>query len=165
MEATLATVIVGVGILALLRLVAACTMGNDVARQMTTAVLLADHVQEAMAGLSFNDPYLVSTYFGPEPGETLATYDDLDDFDGATFSPPLDSMRNPLPQFSQYTQAISVWPVLPGQISGNADPLHPTIAKGTYTGAVRVTVQILYRRVPTDTPNEVYRTSWVRMDR
>jgi hypothetical protein len=74
-------------------------------------------------------------------------------------------MRNPLTQFPQFTQAISVWPVLPGQLNGNTDPAHPTIPKTTYTGAVRVTVRILYQRVPADAPEEVYHTSWVRMDR
>jgi hypothetical protein len=165
MEASLATIIVGVGILAMVKLVVACTTANDLAKQMTTAMLLTDHIQEAMSGLPFNDPYLVNTYFGPEPGETLATFNDVDDFDGSNINPPIDSMRNRLPQFSQFTQAISVMPILPGQISGNTDPLHPAIAKGTYTGAVRVLVRILYQRVPTDPSVEVYRASWVRMDR
>src|SRR5258706_6693842 len=48
-EAALATAIVGVGILSMVKLVAACTHGNSLARQITTATLLADHVQEAMA--------------------------------------------------------------------------------------------------------------------
>jgi hypothetical protein len=165
METALATVIVGFGIVAMVHLAATCTQANDLGRQMTTAMLLADHIQEAMDGLPFNDPYLVRTYFGPEPGETLATYNDVDDFDGSSFSPPIDSMRNAMPQFSQFTQAISVWPVLPGQLNGNTDPNNPTVTKTTYTGAVRVQVRILYRRVPTDPAAEVYRTSWIRLDR
>jgi type II secretory pathway pseudopilin PulG len=164
-EAALATAIVGVGILSMVKLVAACTQGNSLARQITTATLLADHVQEAMAGLPINDPYLVSTYFGPEPGETLPTFNDIDDFDGSSFNPPIDSMRNKLPQFPQYTQVVSVWPVLPGQLNGNANAAAPTIPKSTYTGAVRVTVRILYRRIPTEAAVEVYRTSWIRLDR
>jgi prepilin-type N-terminal cleavage/methylation domain-containing protein len=165
METALATVIIGVGIMAMMRLVNACTTENDLAKQTTTAMLLADHIQEAMAGLAFNDPIAINPVFGPEPGETLATYNDVDDFDGASYSPPINSMRNAMPQFIQFTQVISVCPVLPAQLNGNTDPAHPTIAKTTYTGAVRVTVQIMYRRVPTDPPTEVYRTNWIRTDR
>ena len=164
-EAALATAIVGVGILSMVKLVSACTQGNSLAKQVTVATLLADHIQEAMAGLPINDPYLVNTYFGPEPGETLPTFNDIDDFDGSSFNPPIDSMRNRLVQFPQYTQAVSVWPVLPGQLNGNTNPTAPTIPKSTYTGAVRVTVRILYQRVPTEPAAEVYRTSWIRMDR
>jgi prepilin-type N-terminal cleavage/methylation domain-containing protein len=165
METALATVIIGVGIMAMMRLVTTCTSENDLAKQTTNAMLLADHVQEAMAGLAFNDPFSVNTNFGPEPGETLATYNDVDDFDGKSFSPPIDSMRNQMPQFIQFTQVVSVCPVLPAQLNGNTNPAAPTIAKTTYTGAVRVTVQILYRRVPADQPTEVYRTNWIRLDR
>jgi hypothetical protein len=165
MEAALATAIVGVGILAMVKLIAACTQGNSLAKQVTTATLLADHIQEAMAGLPINDPYLVNTYFGPEPGETLPTYNDIDDFDGSSFNPPIDSMRKPMPQFSQFTQVVSVWPVLPSQLNGNTNAAAPTIPKTTYTGAVRVTVQIFYKRVPAEPAAEVYRTSWIRLDR
>jgi prepilin-type N-terminal cleavage/methylation domain-containing protein len=165
MEVALAITIIGIGILSMVKLVAACTQENSLAKQMTVGMLLADHVQEAMAGLPFNDPFLVNTYFGPEPGETLASFNDIDDFDGSTFNPPIDSLRQKMPQFSQYSQVISVWPVLPIQLNGNTNPAAPVIAKSTYTGAVRVVVIITYRRIPTDVPFEVYRTSWIRMDR
>jgi prepilin-type N-terminal cleavage/methylation domain-containing protein len=165
MEVALAITIIGVGILSMVKLTAACTQENALAKQMTTGMLLADHLQEAMTGMPFNDPFLVNTYFGPEPGETLATFNDVDDFDGSNLNPPIDSLRQRMPQFSQYSQVVSVWPVLPGQLNGNTNPALPAIAKGTYTGAVRVVVIITYKRIPTDLPVEVYRTSWIRMDR
>jgi prepilin-type N-terminal cleavage/methylation domain-containing protein len=164
-ETAMATIIVGLGITSMVHLVATCTQANDFSKQTTIAMLLADHITEAMDGLPFNDPYLVRTYFGPEPGETLATFNDVDDFDGSSFNPPIDSLRNAMPQFSQFTQVISVWPILPGQLSGNTNPANPAIAKSTYTGAVRVQVRIMYQRVPADTAREVYRSSWIRMDR
>src|SRR4051794_30431694 len=82
-EAALATVIIGTGVLATLQLFAACTQENATAAQATTAMLLASHVQETMAGLPIVDPAYANTYFGPEPGQALATYDDVDDFDGS----------------------------------------------------------------------------------
>jgi prepilin-type N-terminal cleavage/methylation domain-containing protein len=163
-EASLATVIVGVGILSMMQLFTACTRQNAAAADMTTAMLLAENIQETMAGLSFSDPAFGRTYFGPEPGQTLPSYDDVDDFDGKTFSPPIDSTRQPITTLSQYSQVISVWPVYPNQLSANSNTTSPDITQTTYTGAARVTVRILHTQHPGDTPNEVYRTSWIRVD-
>ena len=163
-EAALTTVIVGLGILSMVELFAACTAQNAAANRMTTAMLLTSHIQECMAGLPFNDPFNPG-HFGPEIGETLATFNDVDDFDGSRFNPPIDSTRKPLPAQSQYTQVISVMPVYTNQLSVNTNETTPTIAKTTYTGAVRVRVKILYQRTPADTATEVYRADWIRLDR
>jgi hypothetical protein len=50
-------------------------------------------------------------------------------------------------------------------LSSNSDPAAPAIPKTAYTGAARVTVRILYRVKTTDAPVEIYRTSWIRVDR
>src|SRR5687768_13643245 len=113
MEASLAVLIVGVGFVAVMELFGACTMENQKSTQMTTAQMLAANVQEMMTGLAFKDPfYATSTWFA-EPGETELTWNDLDDFDGAIFTPPLDSMRVKIPELSKYTQVITVMPVDP----------------------------------------------------
>ncbi len=164
MDAALTTAITGIAFVAIMQLFAACTQQNRVGSNMTSAMLLAGHIQETMAGLPFNDPAYATTYFGPEPGQTLASYDDVDDFDGSSFNPPIDSLRRPIPDLSQFTQAVSVVPVFATQLSSNTNPSSPTIPKTTYTGAVRVTVRILYAVRTTDTPIEIYRTSWIRVD-
>ena len=163
-EASLATVIVGVGVLSMMQLFTACTKQNGAAANMTTAMLLAENIQETMAGLSFSDPAFGRTYFGVEPGQTLPSYDDIDDFDGKTFSPPIDSTRTAIASLSQYSQVISVWPVYANQLSSNSNPASPDLSQVTYTGAARVMVRILHRQHPGDTPTEVYRTSWIRAD-
>jgi type II secretory pathway pseudopilin PulG len=163
-EAALTTMIVGVAFVAIMQLFAACTQQNRIGQNMTTAMLLAGHIQETMAGLSFNDPAFATTYFGPEPGQTLASYDDIDDFDGTMFSPPIDARRQPIVGQVQFTQAVDVSPVYAMQPSSNSDLANPTIPKSIYTGCVRVTVRILYRANPTDAAVEVYRTSWLRVD-
>src|SRR4029079_5173489 len=56
METAIAMVIVGVAIVASMRLFASCSQQNSVSTRMTTAMLLAGNVREAMTGLSFNDP-------------------------------------------------------------------------------------------------------------
>jgi type II secretory pathway pseudopilin PulG len=155
-EAALTTVIVGLGVLATMSLFAACSQENMSASEMTTAMELATNIQEAMANMAFADPIKGTTNFGPETGETLSSYNDVDDFDGKTINPPIDSLRNSIPTMSQYSQVIAVDPVDPNQMSVT---LPKTITNRT---AVRVTVRILYTKVTGGGSEEVYRTTWVR---
>ncbi|HEV8605964.1 MAG TPA: hypothetical protein VGQ99_11385 [Tepidisphaeraceae bacterium] len=164
LESALATIIIGVGILAMMGLFEACTRQNHQGAQATTAMMLAGHIQEMMEGLPFVDPVKGRTTFGPEAGETLASFNDIDDFDNQTLNPPIDSSRTAVPSLSQYTQVITVVPVYPNQPSSNADDAKPEIPKGAYTGAARVRVKILYRSHPSHAPQEVYRAQWIRLD-
>ena len=162
-EAALTTFIIGTAVLATIQLFAACTQENSVAAHNTTAMLLASHIQETMAGLPVLDPSYANTYFGPEPGETLKSYNDADDFDGSSFSPPIDATRTQLPQMAQYTQVVSVVPILANKLNSNTNPAALDLPKATYTGAVRVQVRILYRPTPLSAPQEVFRASWLRV--
>lgn len=161
-ETALATVIVGVGIVAGMQLFSTCTVQNHHSADMTTALFLTTNLQEVMAGLPLNDPVWGGTTFGPESGEGLTEYNDLDDFDGQTFSPPIDSQRETLSDLSQFFQLVTVVPVYVDKLSSNSSGTQ--IGKGTYTGAVRVTVRIFYRARPNDVPEEVLKAAWVRTD-
>ncbi|MCC6579203.1 MAG: prepilin-type N-terminal cleavage/methylation domain-containing protein [Phycisphaeraceae bacterium] len=141
-EVALATMIVGVGFVAMLQLYAACTMQNGAAGDITAATLLAGNVRERLADTPF---------------------DDLESFDGATYGPPIDAQGNALADMSAFAQAIDVVPVLPNKLSANSTNPNE-ISKGTYTGALRVTVRILRRSSPSASFGEAYRVSWVRMD-
>jgi len=147
LESALATIIIGVGVLAVMGLFEACTRQNRAGAAATTAMLLAGHVQEMMEGLPFCDPH------------------DIDDFDNQTFNPPIDSTRTSVPALSQYSQVVTIMPVYPNQPSSNADESKPEIPKTAYTGAVRVRVKVLYRLRPADPPQEVYRAQWIRLDK
>lgn len=164
-ETAMATVIVGVGIFGTMALFAACTNQNKESGEMTVAILLANNVQEAMANLPFNDPVWGRATFGAETGEALATWNDIDDFDGKTLNPPIDSLRTQIASMSQYEQVVSVVPVYPTQLNSNTNDASPAIPKTTYTGAARVRVRILYRATTTVPWQEVYRYSWIRLDR
>ncbi|CAA9445820.1 MAG: hypothetical protein AVDCRST_MAG64-4539 [uncultured Phycisphaerae bacterium] len=161
-EAALTVAIVGFAILSLMTLSAALTGQNAAAGQSTTALLLASNVQEGMAGLSFNDPAFANTYFGPEPGEALASFNDVDDFDGQTFSPPIDAARRPVPGLAQYSQVVTVLPVYANRLNSNANPASLDLPRTAYTGAARVLVRVMYRPHPAAAAREVYRTSWIR---
>jgi prepilin-type N-terminal cleavage/methylation domain-containing protein len=163
-EASLAVLIVGVGFLAVMELFSACTMENQRSAQVTTAQLLSANIQELTTGLAFKDPYYSSTTWGAESGESLTSYNDIDDLDGLTFNPPIDSMRAAIPELSKYTQVVTVMPVDPNRPGNNTDTLKPEIGKGTYTGGVRIRVTVLYRAHATEVPVEVVRSSWVRLD-
>jgi len=164
-ETAMATVIVGVGIFGMMSLFAACTNQNRESSEMTVAIMLANNVQEAMANMPFNDPVWGRATFGPETGEVLATWNDIDDFEGQTLNPPIDSLRTSITEMSQYAQAITVVPVYTTQISANTNDGSPAIPKTTYTGAARVRVRILFRLTPSTPWSEAYRYSWIRMDR
>jgi hypothetical protein len=162
-EASLATIIVGVGVLSMMQLFAACTLQNRESNHTTTAMLLAENIQETMAGLMLVDPAYGVTYFGPEPGQTLASYDDVDDFNSQTFCPPIDARRKTVAELSQYSQVVTVWPVYANKLSSNTNPSSPDFPQLSYTGAARVLVRIMYQRTPTTPASEVYRTSWIRV--
>ncbi len=162
-ESALATIIIGVGVLAIMTLFEACTRQNHAGARMTTAMLLAGHVQEMMEGLTFSDPIKEGS-FGKEPGEHIFIFNDIDDFDGQKFNPPIDSTRSNIPSLAQYTQEISVMPVHPNQPSSNTNELKPDMPKTSYTGAARIRVRIFYRAQPADPPVEVYRAQWIRLD-
>ena len=151
-EAALATVIVGLGVLGVMQLLAVTTAQNRGGNQLTTAMYLAQCIQEAMADLPFNDPS--GAGFGLEEQGGLLTWNDIDDFHGFTTlgSSPIDARRQPLTGLDQYAQHVTVVEVSPNNL---ALALPGADAK-------RVTVVITYRRLPTDTPAEVYRTSWIR---
>src|SRR5581483_65163 len=134
------------------------TQQNLNASQMTTAMELATNIQEAMANLSFSDPIMGKTTFGPEGGESLQSFDDVDDFDGQTLSPPIDALRTQLSSMSQYSQVVSVDPVDPNNLS--------LILPKTVTNrsAVRIQVRVLFTAFPGAASQEVYRTDWVRLE-
>jgi hypothetical protein len=111
MEAAIVTVIVGVGIMGTLELVAAGTVANADSSRLTTAMYLAGHVREMAVDVAFKENLATGTW-GPEPGETSAAlFDDIDDFDGQTFSPPLSGRRVPLDGYANWSQAIEVYSV------------------------------------------------------
>lgn len=116
LEAALVTCIVGVGITALLQLMAAGTVSNTTGTELTTGMMLARNVREMTLGLAFADPGSVNRWdpltpphWGPESDEpTIQNYDDVDDLDGAGFTPPIDARRQSLTEYANWNQSIKV---------------------------------------------------------
>lgn len=159
-ETTLTTIIVGLAITALVKLVLTNTQQNRWSQRVTTGTLLAENVREMMAGLPFSDPGNGNATFGPETGETFSTFNDVDDFDGfdstkrtdlAAGQPvgPVDAARRVITQtiggvaqvpdeWKNWRQQISIDPVDPNNLS----TVFPK--PNTARTCVRVTVTIGY---------------------
>ena len=166
-EAALTTVIVGVGVLAIMSAQQAYHRKNQWAQRTGTAVLLANEIREMTLSLPQHDPF-EPNHMGPEDDElTVADYDDLDDFagtvtggsgSGTTFNPPINALLEPIPDMDDWQQTVIVENVLDNYVSG------PGVGLGT-TDLMRVTVQIHARYnddPPEDPPANLITTlTWV----
>jgi Tfp pilus assembly protein PilV len=116
-EAATTTVIIGVGCLAMLQLLAAGTRANGESGELTTAMNLAGNIRECLTGVTFSDLDDADNW-GPEAGEaTVGSFDDLDDFDGMTLSPPVDARRASMGSaFNGWSQSIVVQSIDPNDL-------------------------------------------------
>jgi hypothetical protein len=69
------------------------------------------------------------THWGPETGETLATYDDVDDMAGCVFNPPINARRQQITTMPGWEQRITVQCV-------DEDRLTLNVPNGTSPAAV-----------------------------
>jgi len=160
-ETALVTVIVGVGVLAIVQAQQAYHQQNHYSQNIGTALLLANEIRELTLNMPQHDPIGGPNNWGPESNETsVANYDDLDDFDGAsgageTFDPPIDAQRNTVPDMPGWSQHVIVENVLENDLSGSAAP-------DQSTDTVRITCRVLYQSPQDQAPSEVTRLTWVR---
>lgn len=165
-EAALTTVIVGVGVLAMLAAQQAYHKKNDWAQRTATGLLLANELRELTLTLPMFDPITGDSTMGPEPGENgVLDYDDLDDFAGEVDAggngaglvcdPPINAMGQAIANLDGWSQEISVANVLPDNISTTfTQPL------GT-TDLMRVTVTVSYQSPNANEPMTISQLVWV----
>ena len=96
-EAAVVTVIVGVGIMAVMELLAAGSMASAKSNELVTAVNLANNIAERMQGATYST--------------LMAT------FDNQTYDPPIDSGGNTLSGFNGWVQTIDVHYVDPNRLT------------------------------------------------
>jgi type II secretory pathway pseudopilin PulG len=148
-EVLLAIILVGIAVASLVAVNASFTMENSTGTELSTAEFLIEQIRELTIQLPVIDPNLETATFGPEAGETaLAFYDDLDDFDGVAFSPPINAERAPLNDFAPFVQQITVENVS----AGNFELVVPDLS----SSFVRVTVTI------TMNSEQICSADWVR---
>lgn len=107
LECLLAILLVGIAVAALVAANGSLTRVNAAAAELSTAEFLLEQIRELTDLLPAVDPEGGTALFGPEEG-SLANYDDVDDFEDVVFNPPITSDRQPLNDFSAYTQEITV---------------------------------------------------------
>ncbi len=133
-EVLISIILIGVAIAALVASNAAFTQSNAAGTELSTAEFLLEQIKELTATLATIDPQTKKATFGPEEG-TLAGYDDIDDFDTASFSPPIDANRQVLVEFTGFVQQVTVENV-------NAANFDQVVADHN-SDFVRVTVEVL----------------------
>ena len=147
-EVLIAILLVGLAMAALMASNTAFTKANGAGTDLSTAEFLVEQIRELTALLPVIEPGSTDwTTFGKE-GETLDTYDDLDDFDGLSFSPPIDADRNSLNDLAAYSQQVTVENV-------NASNFEQVEADTT-SSFVRVTVRVYLNS------KEITSASWLR---
>lgn len=160
-EASLVTVIVGVGVLAIVAAQQAYHKQNAYSQRVGTALLLANEIRELTMHLPQHDSITNTQYWGPEPNEPdVDQFDDLDDFDGSagsgvTFSPPIDALRQAIPNMAGWSQVVTVENVLPTYINASVT------APDNSTDLMRFTVRVLYQGPNDEQPGEVTRLTWI----
>jgi prepilin-type N-terminal cleavage/methylation domain-containing protein len=147
-EVLFAVMLVGLAIASLMAANAAFTEANGVGTDLSTAEFLIGQIRELTMLLPVIDPETELATFGPETGETLADYDDLDDLNGSSFSPPIDAQRTTLNDFSAYSQKIAVQNV-------NASDFEQAVANHS-SNFVRITVNVYLNS------KQISSASWLR---
>ena len=148
-EVLVAVVLVGIAVAALLVANGAYTQVNGAGVDLSTAEFLIEQMREMTATLPVVDPSTGTATFGPESGEaTVADWDDVDDFDNAMISPPIDCEKMPLAEFASFTQRVVVENVSAANLG--------TVVADHGSDFVRITVTILQNG------SSISSASWIR---
>jgi len=133
-ETILSTIIVGFVLVSTLQIVGPMVRSTTVHADKLIATNLANELTEEIGTLLWTTPDTDSpNSIGLELTETRTTFDDIDDFDNWSSTPPMVSTGQLNTRLSQWTRSVNVDHVL------LADA---TTVSGTYTGLKRVTVTV-----------------------
>jgi Tfp pilus assembly protein PilV len=134
-EAAIVTVIIGLSVVALLQLLCAGSMANGESTDLTTAIFLAENINERMQG---------------HPYDTLkSTFDNVTYGGNTTYPYPKDGRGQNLTDFSGWSQTIDVSYVDPEAIT-------ITVPDSQVEVTSMVTVRVVH-----NTTNLVYVTKWL----
>jgi prepilin-type N-terminal cleavage/methylation domain-containing protein len=149
-EVLIATVLVGLALAALVAANSSLTIANDAGSDLSTAEFLIEQIREMTTMLPVAEPNTVTwSVLGPETGETLLTYDDVDDFDNAVFMPPINANRSTLNPYATFSQQVTVRKVNPTDFT-------EVVPDGDASNFIRITVTVSQNGRPLSS------TSWVR---
>lgn len=134
-EVVMATVIVGLGVAALLGSIASGTKANAGGQQLTTATFLAQEIREWTHRLPFKDPDPADALNPPgsDGSDPQFFVDDLDDLMGVTYSPPRDGRGNAIPGMVGWSETITMTWRTPSNLAtvvaaGTSDMIYVQVA-------------------------------------
>jgi prepilin-type N-terminal cleavage/methylation domain-containing protein len=134
-EAVVCTVIVGIILVAAIATLGASKRVQKGGGDRATAQLLAADLLAEIASKAYAEPDMAGG-FGIDPGEqpsVRATFDDVDDYDGYTESPPKDAAGNAIAGYEHWTRSVRVERII---------ATAPEQAATIETGAKRITVTV-----------------------
>ena len=165
-ETSLATIIVGVGVLAMVSAQSAFHQQNAWSTNASIATYLGNEIREMTWNLPRHDPVTGDDFWGPE-GDNEASfedYDDLDDFDGLggglVFSPPINALREVIANMDGWSQTVRVFNVDPYNIVFDGDTLAGVALDGS-TDTIAMEVTIHYQAPTAQEPMEMTRITWI----
>lgn len=163
-ETALTTIIVGVGVLAMVSAHQAFHRQNYWSSHASIAERLGNEIRELTMNMPRHDPVTGAAYWGVEPNESwVGDFDDLDDFDGdgdgVEFSAdlgngPINARGEIIANMDGWSQVVTV---------RNVDPFDFTdedVEDGS-TRMMLVEVVVSYRRPEADDAEELTRVRWV----
>jgi len=149
-ETALAMIIVGLAVVAIVKLISSVTQQNFYAQKTTTALTLANNVREYMNGLPYNDP-ATGTHLGVPTGTPLSQFNDVEDFAGYLpnpagyfANPPIDAYGQNLSNMANWRQEVYVTHVNPNNFA-----LTDSLATDSACNLDRVQVVVSYNSAGT----------------
>jgi hypothetical protein len=140
-EAVLSLVVVSVMLVAALRTVGASKVGQARSTDALTGLNLAQDLMSEICDKAYSEPTEL-TLFGPEATEVIGgrtTYDDVDDYNGFSQSPPRDRANSVLNNLGAWGRSVDVAWVNPANLS-------QTVL--VESGVKRITVTVTRKGVP-----------------
>jgi len=164
-ETALTTVIIGVGVLAIVSAQQALHQKNRWSTHASIAERLGNEIREMTLNLPRHDPVTGQAVWGPEVASepSFEFYDDIDDFDGPAGTGlvfaadlgngPINAQRQIIPNMDGWSQIVEVQ---------NVDPFDITeVVADNSSDMLRVVVTITFQGPSDDQPREMTTVSWV----
>ncbi|MGE5295343.1 MAG: hypothetical protein ACM3VT_10995 [Solirubrobacterales bacterium] len=152
-EAAISTIIVAVMLVAALTTVGASKTTQHKMALVCRGQLLAEALMAEILQQNYKEPVSTAT-FGYETGESATSrsaYDDVDDYDGWSASPPTAKDGTTLDNSTNWKETVIVdW----------TNPQSPNQTSTTETGAKRITVTTYYKNMPQATLVAIKTVDW-----
>jgi len=107
-EATISLLIVAIMLTAALATVGTSSRNRDQQQEMLRGATLARRLMSEIVAQKYQQPSATTTVLGPETGETRATFNDVDDYNGYTDSPPIDSSGIAISGYTGWSRSVEV---------------------------------------------------------